>query len=56
MMIGPGLVQESRTSFGAAGCISAASTWHFQAWYRDPQGPYGSGFNLSNAVSVAFAP
>jgi hypothetical protein len=28
----------------------------FQVWYRDPQGPCGSGFNFSNAVGLRYAP
>jgi hypothetical protein len=36
--------------------ITSGSTWNFQAWYRDPQGPCGNAFNLSNALSVTFAP
>ncbi|MCK6449094.1 MAG: FG-GAP-like repeat-containing protein [Planctomycetes bacterium] len=36
--------------------IVPGSTWHFQAWYRDPNGPCGGGFNLSNALRITFAP
>jgi hypothetical protein len=36
--------------------ITSGSTWNFQAWYRDPQGPCGNAFNLSNALSVTFTP
>jgi hypothetical protein len=28
----------------------------FQAWYRDPSGPCGSGFNTTNGVEAVFAP
>ncbi|MCB9916062.1 MAG: hypothetical protein H6828_13110 [Planctomycetes bacterium] len=36
---------------------SAGQSVHVQAWYRDPHGsPCGSGFNLTNATSVALAP
>lgn len=38
------------------GAIFPGTTWSFQFWYRDPQGPGGSGFNLSDAVSVSFCP
>jgi len=31
-------------------------TLHFQAWYRDPGGPGGSSFNLSDGLTVLFAP
>ena len=39
-----------------AGQITAGSTWNFQYWYRDPQLPGGSGFNLSDALQVLFRP
>ena len=45
---GPGLA-------GQGGWI-AGETRFFQTWYRDPAGPCGSGFNLTNAVSVTFTP
>ena len=38
------------------GMIQAGSTYSFQFWYRDPLGPGGAGFNLSNALRVTFAP
>jgi hypothetical protein len=38
------------------GEITSGSTWHFQFWYRDPQGPGGSGFNFSDALRVRFCP
>jgi hypothetical protein len=37
------------------GQITAASTWNFQFWYRDPAAGM-SGFNLSNGLSVTFCP
>jgi hypothetical protein len=37
------------------GQIQPASTWNFQYWYRDPAAG-GTGFNLSNALSVTFCP
>ncbi len=36
--------------------LTPGSTWHFQLWYRDPTGPCGGTFNLSNAVSATFGP
>ena len=45
---GPGLT--------AAGAWSAGDVRNFQIWYRDPQGPCGSGFNLSQAVTLQFVP
>lgn len=36
--------------------ITVGSTWDFQNWFRDPQGPGGTGSNLSNALEVLFCP
>ncbi len=36
--------------------LAPGTTWHFQLWYRDPSGPCGSSFNLSNAVTATFGP
>ncbi len=36
-----------------AGQLVAGSTWHFQAWFRDPSAG-GAGFNTSGAVSILF--
>jgi glucose/arabinose dehydrogenase len=36
--------------------ITPGSTWHFQAWYRDQNGPGGSGSNLSDALTGTFCP
>ncbi len=41
---------------GGAGQINAGSTWNFQFWFRDPMGPGGNGFNLSDGLSVSFCP
>ena len=38
------------------GVIQAGSAWYFQLWYRDPFGPGGTGFNLSDALGVHFCP
>ena len=41
----------------AAGLVPAAGgTRTYQAWYRNPSGPCGSGFNLTNGVSVTWIP
>lgn len=53
---GPGIVNLSCSSFAVAGCITAGDTWNFQYWYRDPVGPCGNGFNLSNGLQVEFIP
>ena len=37
-----------------AGAITPGATWNFQLWYRDPMGPGGNGFNLSNGLEVTF--
>jgi hypothetical protein len=37
-----------------AGLILPGTTHHFQRWYRDPPGPGGSTFNLSDARQVVF--
>lgn len=55
MKLGPGVAALS-SSFPAAGQISAGQTWHFQAWYRDPIGPCGTGSNLTSALRVTFQP
>lgn len=53
--LGPGIAEQSCTRFGPGGCIQPGDTWHFQVWYRDPQGPCGTS-NLSNAWKVTFTP
>jgi len=35
---------------------AAGSTWTLQAFYRDPGGPGGSGYNLTDALRVQFLP
>jgi glucose/arabinose dehydrogenase len=37
------------------GEIDPGTTWKFQAWFRDPSGG-GAGFDLSDGLSVTFAP
>jgi len=54
--LGPGLVQATQTLFPQAGWIHAGETWYFQRWYRDPDGPCGSGFNLTNGLGLTFLP
>jgi len=38
------------------GRIDPDSTWNFQLWYRDTMAPGGSGFNVSDGLSVTFCP
>ncbi len=50
---GPGLVASANARFGA-NFITVGTTRYFQAYYRDPQGPCGSGANMSNGLAVTF--
>jgi len=50
-----GLVAWTQANLPAAGHILPGSTWHFQAWYRDSQGPCST-FNTTDALSVSFLP
>lgn len=54
--LGPGLAALSCSSFPASGCIAAGTTWRFQFWHRDPDGPCGSGSNVTNGLAVTFGP
>jgi len=51
---GPGIVEA--TSACSFCSLVPGSAWHFQVWFRDAAGPCGSGFNLSSALTVSFAP
>jgi outer membrane protein assembly factor BamB len=53
---GEGMVGYTQANLGAAGHITPGSTWHFQAWYRDPKGPCGQTFNTTSAYTVTFLP
>jgi hypothetical protein len=53
--LGPGIAAWSQ-GFPPAGLIAPGSTWNFQCWYRDPLGPCGGTFNLSNGLSASFLP
>ena len=53
---GPGLIEWVKTHLAPAAWITPGSTWRFQGWFRDPSGPCGLGFNLSNALEVQFTP
>ncbi|MCB9915299.1 MAG: hypothetical protein H6828_09135 [Planctomycetes bacterium] len=67
--VGGGVIRFAPKNSGTAGTISygpgligGGAPWapfqtvRFQGWYRDPSGPCGNGFNLSNALSVIFTP
>jgi hypothetical protein len=45
----------NHAALSPAGQISAGQTVKFQAWFRDPAGG-GAGFDLSDGLSVTFAP
>ena len=36
------------------GTVAPGEDWNFQFWYRDPGGPGGTSFNLSDAMTVEF--
>jgi len=48
LSFGPGVVGTFPT------LLVPFSTWHFQGWYRDPGGPCGSSFNLTDRLTVTF--
>ncbi|MFT5153006.1 MAG: hypothetical protein ACI841_003005, partial [Planctomycetota bacterium] len=50
------VVGYSLTSFPASGQIAAGSTWNFQGWFRDPAGPCGTAYNLSQGLTILFTP
>ncbi|MCC6406151.1 MAG: PQQ-binding-like beta-propeller repeat protein [Planctomycetes bacterium] len=50
------IVAYANSTFPAGGQIAAGSTWNFQGWTRDPNGPCGATFNTTNAYSVTFVP
>ena len=37
-----------------AAAILPGSTWNFQIIYRDPAGPGGTGFNLTDGLTIDF--
>jgi hypothetical protein len=40
----------------SAGLMVSGSTWYFQSWYRDANGPCAHDLNLSNALQVTYGP
>ncbi len=53
MSRGPGLIAYTN-GFPAGQEIQIGTTYYFQAWYRNPTGPCGSGWNMTSAISVIF--
>lgn len=52
----PNGVQTWGSGLRSSGLWSAGQTRTFQVWYRNPTGPCGGGYNLTNAVAVTFVP
>jgi len=46
----------SNSVFGASGQVTVGSTWNYQGWYRDPNGPCSSSFNLTNGMAITYGP
>jgi len=38
------------------GAATPGSSWNYQLWFRDPAGPGGAGFNLSDALTATLCP
>jgi hypothetical protein len=53
---GPGLTAYGLGHFSVTGQFAPGDVWHFQTWFRDPLGPCGSSFNLSNGLAVTMQP
>lgn len=54
MTRGPGLIAYTN-GFPPGQEIQIGTTYYFQAWYRNPAGPCGSGWNMTSALSVVFS-
>ncbi|MEM6672541.1 MAG: alpha/beta fold hydrolase [Planctomycetota bacterium] len=50
-----GRIEQPITYAGRESQLAVGSTWRFQAWFRDPVAG-GSGFDLSNGLTVVFRP
>ena len=51
---GPAEVVALSTAFAPNGAVKPSATWNYQGWYRDSLGPCGTGFNLTNGLSVTW--
>ncbi|MFT5050063.1 MAG: hypothetical protein ACI8QZ_001457, partial [Chlamydiales bacterium] len=56
LLEGPGMVARFALNPVQATHITPGTTWKFQGWFRDNSGPCGTGSNLTNGLSVTFAP
>ncbi len=50
------LVAYAGAHFGLGAQLGPGTSWRFQVWYRDSNGPCGSGFNTTNSAEVTFTP
>lgn len=53
---GPQLIAWGKANFPPESWINPGETWHYQAWFRDPFGPCGSGVNLTNGLALTYVP
>jgi len=51
---GPGIAAHALNAFIPMGHFMTGSTYYFQGWYRDPGGPCGSSFNLTNGLQITY--
>ena len=55
---GAGMVDSSPHSIsgepGANSAVNPGDTKHYQGWYRDPNGPCGGTFNLTNGLAITW--
>jgi len=48
------VLDNTQSQYG--GDLAPGTVWNFQHWYRDPMGPGGSGYNLSDGLTISFCP